>query len=179
MLAAVLVAAQFAVIVVWSWLRSRTAARAVCIGFAAIPTLLILSAVVVTSREHIITVCRNLAEAVELNDVPAIEQPLSRDFEASGLERSAFVEQVEHVLTRFSVHDTELKRFEVTFPSKDVGIATLNASCRVESAEMSYGWLPSRWRLTFGRVGGTWLVTNIESIPIPPLHIRDLKNVPR
>ena len=38
MLAAALAAVQFTLIAIWSWLRSRTAARAVCIGFAVIPT---------------------------------------------------------------------------------------------------------------------------------------------
>jgi len=179
MLAAALAAVQFTLIAIWSWLRSRTAARAVCIGFAAIPTLLILSAVVVTSRERIIMVCHDLAKAVEADDVSAIRRHLSADFEADGLERSAFVEHVEGVLARFSVHYPELKRFKVTFPDKGVGIATFNVSCRVESAEMSYGWLPSRWRLTFGRFGDAWLVTNIKPIPIPPLHIHHLKDVPR
>lgn len=179
LLGAVLVAVQFVLIAIWSWRRSRAAARAVQIGFVAMPTLLILSALVTTSRERIITVCRDLARAVEADDIRTIEGHLSGDFNVDGLDRPAFVEHVEQVLRRFGVYDPRLTRFDVTFPDKGTGVAIFNASCRIESVEMSYGWVPSRWRLTLARVGDAWLVTQIESIPIPPLHLRDLEDVPR
>ena len=178
-LAAVLVAVQLVLIAIWSRLRSRGAGRAVWIGFAAIPTLLILSAVVVTPRERIIIICHDLADAVEANNPAGIEAYLSGDFQAGGLDRLQFMDHAEATLERFSVYYPELRRFEVTFPRKDKTVATFNVFCRIESPEAMLGWLPTRWRLTFRYVGGAWKVTNIESIPIPPLHIDDLTDLPR
>ncbi len=185
LLAVVLVAVQFALIVVWSWLRSRAAARAVWIGFAAIPALLILSTVVETPRERIIQVCRELADAVETvtqrpaGDIGVIGQHLAGSFEANGLDRTEVLDRAKAVFERYTIHDPRLRNFEVTLPQQDMGTATFNASCRVESQEGYYGYLPTRWRLRFRLLGDTWKVTRAEPIPIPPLNLRGLDEVLR
>jgi hypothetical protein len=175
MLAVAWVAAQFVLIAIWSWRRSRLWARTVWVGFVALPVLFTLSLVVVTPRERIIAACEHLAASVEAGDVSAIDQMLADDFEVEGLDRDAFIERVEQTLTRYRVRDISLRQFGVTFPRKDVGVVEFHATAHVRSPELVHDWLASRWRLTFRRNGDTWRLTGIKSVPAPPLNLGELR----
>jgi hypothetical protein len=179
LLATVLVTVQFILIAIWSWLRTRGAARGVWIGFGAIPILLILSVVVVTPRERIVAICRELAEATESKAIGVIGHYLSRDFEAGRLDRESFLARAEATLQRYSVHYPELRRFTITFPREGVGVAEFSASGQIESPESMYGWLTTRWRLTFRRQGDDWRVERVETIPVPPLNVGRLEDLLR
>ena len=120
LLLVVLVAVQFGLIIVWSWRRSRLSARAVWTGFVAMPTLIALSLLVVTPRERVIGLCRDLASMVDAGDVAGIARHLAEDFDAAQMDRDAFLESVERSLTHYHVDDARLRRFEVEFSAEGV-----------------------------------------------------------
>ena len=140
------------------------------------PLLLILSIVVVTSREQIIELCEDLARHVDKGDVAAVGARLAADFEAGQLDRDEFVDRLERTLIRHRVDDPELRGFVVTFPAKNVGVAEFRASASVRSPELIYDRFTSRWRATCRRSGGEWKITKLESLPTPPLNIGDVRH---
>ena len=70
--------------------------------------------------------------------------------------------------------DEGLRAFNVEFPQPSQAVAVFRANCLVRAARM-YGQVPSRWRLTFRKQGDDWLITNIQSLPVPPLNVADLR----
>lgn len=176
LLLALLVPIQFGLICIWSWRRSLLWARFVWIGFAAIPTLLLLSVVVVTPRERIIRLCCNLAAVVEAGDVAAIGKHLADDFEAAGFDRPEFLDRVEQSLTRYRVNNASLRGFDVAFPREGEGVAVFNAVCSVRSADAYFDRLASRWRVTFRGRSRSWRVMKVEALPTPLSPIRDLRD---
>ena len=172
----VLVICQFALISLWSWRRTTACARAVWIGFALVPLLLVVCHLVMTQRERVIVLCNALAEDVDDGDVPAIGRRLTSDFSAADLDREAFLARLIQALTRRQVDRPRLRGFEIAFPAPGQAIATFDASCEVRSAEAFAGRLPSRWRLTCRERAGEWLVAEIEALPAPLSPIRDLRD---
>lgn len=158
----------------WSWRRSPAAAKAVWIGFVCIPVLLILSSVVKTRRERIIEAVVDMARCVETEDVFGIERRLAPDFEAGPYDRAAFVARLEAAFQRANIYSPTVRGFEIEFPREDRALAVFQSGCRIEASVASLGWLPLRWRLTFERRQDDWLVNKIETVPVPPLHVRDI-----
>ena len=171
-----LVAVQFGFIAVWSWRRTRLWTRTVWIGFATMPVLLLLSIIVVTPREEVIGICRDLAAAVELGDPGAIGKHLAEDFEAAEFSRFEFLDRVEQSLTRYDVDQARLRNFEVSFPRRNEAVAVFNAACRVRCVDAFFDRLASRWRLTFRDDGRTWRVTKVEALPTALSPIRDVRD---
>ncbi len=158
----------------WWRRRGRRAARAVWVGLVAIPALMTISIVVVTPRERVIAICRELAGYVDDGDVLGIAGHVAGDFEANGFDRAALLEGVERALARVRVDSPRLRRFEVTFPDQGTGLATFNVTCRVRSVDFQHDLLASRWRITFHGRGAVWRVASIESLPVSPLNFRRL-----
>lgn len=176
LLIAVLVPIEFMFIAIWYWRRSPRSRTVAWVGFAAIPLLVLLSILVVTSREWIIQLCGELALAVEAVDIPTIDRHLADDFALEGYDRDELLNRLEGTLRRFRVSDVALHSFEVTVSTKNRAEARFGATCRIRSSEQMYEWLPSRWHLTFQRAHDVWHVTNVESLPTPPLQIRHLRD---
>ena len=175
LLAALLVAFQFLLIVIWSRRRSRLWARIVWAGFVAIPSLLVLSKLVVTPTEQIVDLCRTLARLVDEGEVDAIGRHLADEFEAAKLDRTAFLERVADGLTRYRIDNPRLRAFEVEFPRDAEGVAVFNAVCRVRSADTMLQ-VPSRWRVAFRLFAGKWRVTGLEALPTPLSPVRNLRD---
>ena len=172
----VLVVIQSVLIAVWWWRRGRAWARIVWIGLGGIPALLLVSTLVVTPRERIAALCRDLAALVDEGDVAAIGRHLASDFEADGLDRSEFLDRAEHTLTRYHVDDARLGSIDVVFPRPKEGVAVFDAVCRIHSVDAYFDRLTSRWRVTYRRGGQLWLVTKIEPLPTPLSPIRDVRD---
>lgn len=176
LLGILLVAFQFMLIVIWSWGRRQAWARAVWIGFCVMPTLVLISVFVVTPRERLIGLCRELAAMVEDSDVTGIGEHLSDGFDAAGMDRWEFIERVEHTLTWYQVDNARLRRFEVVFPDDHEAVVVFDVVCGVRSAEACIDRLPSRWRITFRGDDRLWEVTGIKALPTPLSPIRDMRD---
>ena len=172
-------AVELAIVAVWRRRRTRGWTRMVVAGLLAMPLLILISIGVVTPGERIITICRELAHAVEQADVVAIDRRLDDDFQAVDLNRGAFLDRVERTLTRFHVQDTHLYRFSATFSQPEMGVVEFNASCFIDASDLTHQRLLSRWRLTFRQTGRVWRVTSIEAVPTPLSPIRNLRDVLR
>ena len=171
LLAVAWVVAEFILIVVWSWRRSRRAAYCVYGGFAAAPLLFIASVLIVTPREQLIQLCMELSGYVDDGNVAAIERHLASDFEAGRLDRNGFIKRLEQSLSRYRVDDPRLRRFQVSFPEAHRGTVVFQASARVRSPDLVYDWIVSRWRLHCRRTADRWQVIKLESLPTPPLNM--------
>lgn len=171
-----LVAVQFGLIATWSRRRTHRWTRAVWSSFAAMPALLLLSALVVTPRERVIGLCRGLAAMVEAGDVATIGQHLAGDFEAAGFSRLGFLDRIEQSLARYDVNEARLRSFQVTFPRRNEAVAVFNATCRVRSVDAFFDRLASRWRLTLRDDGRLWRVTRVEALPTALSPIRDVRD---
>ena len=179
LLLVLLAALQFVLIAIWSRWRTRPCGRAVWIGFAAMPSLLTLSAVVVTPRERVIDLCRELASLVDLGDVDAVALLLSEDFAAGELDREAFLRRAKEKLTRFDVDDPRLRGFEVTFAEPGHAVVVFNAVCRVRSPDAYINQFPSRWRMSLSSGGRAWKVTKLEALPTPFSPVRHMRELLR
>jgi ketosteroid isomerase-like protein len=168
------IAVQFALICLWSWRRSGATRRAAVVGFVALPALLGLSYAVVTPAEQIMSQCHAVARSVDDGDMGVISRTVAPEFKAAGLDRDAFLARVEQTLTRVRVDHPRLSGITVDV-SGDTAIATLTVVCRVRSHELTLDSLATRWRVAFRRHDGTWLITSIESVPVPPLNIRRME----
>ena len=146
--------------------------------------MLLATHLIITPRERIITICRDLANAVESADLSAIGRHLAADFEAADLDRSEFLERVERTLTRFDVIEPHLRKLDVVFPGDGVwhwsatgATVTFNVLCRIDSTEGYVDRLPSRWRLTLRKRRDRWEATKVETLPVPPLYARDVREL--
>lgn len=175
-LAGLLIAVETVFVVFWARHRTAAWAWAVWIVLAISPAALTLSELFETPRERVVAFCWELAHAIDEGELAPIAAHIAEDFQTDGLDRPAFVQRLEQTLTRFRVDHPRLRDFEVTFPTDRSAVAVLTATCLVRSIDAVFDHLPSRWRLTLRRDGDSWQVVGIESIPIPPLNVRDLRD---
>lgn len=176
LLLVLLVAMQFAVIAIWSRNRNRAWARVVWTGFALVVALPAFSLLVVTPRERVIGLCRELAVMVDAGDVEGIAHHLSDEFAAGGLDRVAFLDRVEERLSHYHVDYPTLRHFETAFPTSDEAVVVFDAACSVRSVDAFVDRLRSRWRLRLRKYGQQWRVTEIEALPTPLSPIRNMRD---
>ncbi len=174
-----LVAANFLLICLWSWRRSDVTRQAVWIGLAALPVLLIVSHLVVTSPERIVIFCESLADAVEEGDVPFVIRHLDTDFRLDEMDRDAISDRLTATLSRVRVTDIRLSAFDVTLSENQSATAVFRSTCHVRAEEVPYEWLPLAWKLTLRAQGDSWLIERIESVPVPPLNIKHWRQLMR
>ncbi|HNQ22174.1 MAG TPA: hypothetical protein PKK06_03685 [Phycisphaerae bacterium] len=159
----------------WARQATRRRARVVWMGLLVLPALLGLQMVVVTPREQVMSLCRQLARLVEEGNVRAIGAHLSSALDAEGMGRDELLAVMERTLTRYHVRQPRLFQFEVTFPEPGVGIARFGAACDAVSEEAYANRVQSRWQLELRRVGDKWEVTRIKVVETPLSPIRSLK----
>jgi len=176
LLLVLLIAIQFVLIAIWSRMRSRTWARTVWIGFALVVALPLLSALVVTSRERVIGLCRELADLIDRGNVSAIAPHLAESFHVEHLGKSEFLERAEQRLSHYRVDNQSLRHFETVFPNDSEAEVVFDATCTVRSADRFVSRLPSRWRVRMVEEDGRWRLTEVEVLPAPLSPIRDLRD---
>jgi len=156
------------------WMFSKEPAHGKAVGVAAsiVSALIAVNLVVVTPRERIVALCHRLGRLVDEGDVAAIGSRLAQGFAAAELDRQAFLNRAASTLTRTRVDHVRLHRLEVQVQDSNSATATFDARCNIRTAEGFSGRLPSRWRLQFVYRDDQWFVRGIESIPVPPLHLK-------
>jgi hypothetical protein len=132
------------------------------------------SVVVVTPGEEIIAACEDLARAVDDGNVAFIGSRLADAFQTEDVDRDTFLLRLQSALTRGRVDRPRLRRFEITFADPYHVVVALDATAQVRFAEGSAGRLPSRWRLAFRKSPDGWRLTSVQSVPVPPLNLRNL-----
>ena len=154
---------------------SGTSAHARPIAVLAIlaAALTVASLLVETPREHIAAICRDLARLVDDGDVNQIEGRLASDFEVSDMDREECMNRLSSALSRTRLDHVRIREIEIILEGDDRAVATFGANCNIRSVEGFSAALPSRWRLRFAKRGNQWLVQEAESIPIPPLNLRN------
>lgn len=168
------VVVQFVSVALWSWRRSKATKRLALGGLVALPLLLATSLAVETPREQVVNVCQFLGTAVEEADIAAVERLLTPEFEAGDLDGGAFIDRLAEKLSRFRVRALSLSRFVIRVDGIDRIVAEFSALCSVRSPDVVYDRIRSRWRLVFHRQGGEWRVAEIDSVPAPPLNLRNV-----
>ena len=153
---------QVVLLVVWSKTRTRAAGRLVWVGIGLLPMVLVIQKLVTTPREQIIQRCQEMALHVENGDASAIGSCVACEFMAEGLDANAFLERVEHALTRYSVENARLSRFAVTFNAAGEGLADFVASANVRGGEQFLNRVTARFAVTFRRLGDSWMVVRVE-----------------
>ncbi len=170
---------QFAVIALWSHRRQRWCTRLVWLGFAALPALLVLQHLVVTPREQIITLCRDLAGFVEEGDLKAIRARLSRDLDAEGMTRDELITLAEWTLSRYHVTDARLSDIEISFAADGTGTAQFKATCGLVTEEAHLERMRTAWCLRLRRTATGWEVIRIEMIKTPFSPLNSLHQLTR
>ena len=173
-LATICIGGEFLLLWVWSRRRTRLAAQAMWMGAVAAIVLPGLSLAVVTPREQIIQTCRELGKAVDEGDMEVISARFSPSFSTDGWDRDELVRRAIRALTRVRVDQVRLRHFEIDFLDKQQATATFDATCNVRTTDGFAGTLPSRWELSFRKVGTQWVVSALKSIPVPPFQITRL-----
>lgn len=170
---------QFILVALWSHRRRRWCARLVWLGFAALPALLILQHLVVTPREQIITLCRELAGFVEEKDLKAIRTRLSPDLDAEGMTRDELIGLAEWTLSRYHVTDARLSDFEISFAANGIGRVQFKATCGLGAEEESLERMRTAWRLRLRRTATGWEVIQIEMMETPFSPLSSLHQLTR
>lgn len=170
------VAIQFLLVCIWSWSRRPAAARMVWFGFAAIPVLLVISKLVVTSREQIAGVCDEIANRVELADVDGVGRYLDANLSAADFDREQLLHELERVLRTYRVSNATISGLELV-AVQPAHVVEFAASCDLASRDGDLGRLPTRWRVTFRRAPDRWTITSIETLPVPPLNAKNLRQL--
>lgn len=156
----------------WANRRDRRSVRGLLVAVGVAVALPTLSVSVVTQREEVILACQAMALAVDDGDMGAIGEFLDESCVVGGLDRRGFLERLENVLTRFRVDQPRLRGFEVVVSSTSRAMAEFTTWAQIRSAEGMWDRVPTKWRVSLRCARETWRVTGIESIPIPPLHLR-------
>ena len=175
LLGGALIALQFVLIAIWSWRRTPRAGLAVRVGFVVVPALLALSYFVQTPREKIESICKQLVDAVEREDVFAFERHLAPSFQIGNVHRSDVESYLERLFARVDVSHSILHAYEFDIRGDHATVEFL-AKTDVVYDEWHQRWLPSKWRLRCRKHTDGWMVTALDSIPVPPLHMRDLQD---
>lgn len=146
----------------------------VWIGLAALPLLMTLSTLVVTTREQVVAACHDLAHHVEHRERDRISAMLSDDFRAADLDRDAFVERTDAALSRFAIKQLRLKRFAFSAEADGRSTVAFSATCQVRTTDAFFDRVPSRWELGFKRGTDGWKVSSIRALPAPFSPVRRL-----
>jgi len=174
-----LVGTQFLLICLWSWRRSDITRRVVWMGFAVMPALLIASHLIETTRERVMAFCERLARAVEEGDSPFIMRHFDAGFRFDEMDRDQVAPRLTGTLKRVRISDVTLRSFEVNIGGDGTATTEFRSTCRVHSEELSHDWAPLAWRLHLRPDGDTWTISRVESIPVPPLNLRDWRHLLR
>lgn len=166
---------QIVIATFWWSSRSRASLNAFWISITSIVLLEILSFLVVTPREQIQRLCVDLVNLIQQKDSDGFTDYIDDSFEASGYDRDRFVDRVKPAIERYSLNDIRLQRLEVQLPEENKGVAEFDVDCVIQTAEMPYRPILSRWRLTLIRKNDQWKIVHIKALPRPLSPIRSLR----
>ncbi len=145
------------------------------LGITTIITISLAAAswAIVTPQERIIAICRDLARFVDEGNVTEIGRRLALDFTTNGMNREEFLDRLDAALTRSHLDQVWLRNINVEMENDARAVVSIGVTCNVRTPEGFVASLPSRWRLRFSKPGEQWLLKEVESIPIPPLHLKN------
>jgi hypothetical protein len=169
---------EFALLWIWARYRTRGARRAAWAGLVIGGLLLLMQTWVVTDREHLIRICREMATAVEEGDVDGVGRHVAKEFASGALNRGDLLDGLGRLLERLRIEEPWLWDFEVEVSRPD-GSVSFHALCRIVTADLIEGGQKSRWRLAFRRVGDQWRVVDITPIPTTTFRFRSLDEILR
>ncbi len=129
------------------------------------PLLLLLSVAIVTDRERIAAVCREMAVAVGSSKIDQVGQHISRSFQTASrngmLDRDDFLDVVRSALKRWDVEEERLSDFEIETRG-DRATVSFRATCRLVGPELMLPRHVSVWDLEFSREGSGWKVVDVQ-----------------
>ncbi|MFH0980090.1 MAG: hypothetical protein V2A79_00940 [Planctomycetota bacterium] len=173
-LLALLFLVEFVLLWIWARWRTRRSRRLALGGLVAGGLLLALQPLVVTDRERIIAVCKEMAYAIEDRQIDRVGRHIASEFEVGSIDREALLGSLTRVLARVHVEKPRLSGFRVSVAGLEAR-ATFQARCRVANSEFVQEGMLSGWELTFRKVDNRWQVIAIKPLPTPmfPHHSLD------
>ena len=168
-LGALLFLANYGLLVYW---RRSGRARPLLAGLGAAVVLLVVQKVVVTQRERASAILSAIEQDVLDSRVEALAQSLSADFSAVTKNREEFIEYARGGLQ--TVHVSNLSRAALRIEESKAGSFVVHASysALVEVASGARAPVRSRWRITFVRRDGRWLIGRIELPEVDHMNVR-------
>ena len=167
-------------VLLWAWARWRTrrTRQLASGGFVAACLLLAAQSLVLTDREKIITVCKEMACAIEEGDVDGVGEHIAQEFVVGSIDRETLLAALRRILAQVRVEDPRLRRFEVTVGGGR-GHADFHARCRLVTPDAVESALLTGWRLTFEHIDDRWQVVEIAPVPTAMFPYRTLVDVLR
>jgi hypothetical protein len=158
----VVVVTVIALGIVWSQRQTPGMRRAFVASIVVGLLLLLVNRLVETDREAIERMVRQLAVAVESNDMASVAAHLDDAYAAEGFSKDEIVPLIEITLKRVDVSQARLSRFEFDVNGDQASIE-FDAFCRLRSNNFEQPVL-SRWALDVARVDDGWRVTAIQPL---------------
>ena len=169
--------AEVALLLIWRRWQTPSARQAARMGLIVFPMMIVVQSLVTTDRERIVSVCRQLASAVEDADADRLADYLSSDIiavsaQGSALNKTALLDRLSDLLNKYHIEELRLRDIEVEFDELTVQVR-FRAVCRVVAQSSIYPRVVTSWLLRLELVDQDWRVSHIQQIrsPIPGLDL--------
>ena len=162
---------------VWHQRGTRAALRNWVIGIVVGVVLLVIQKLVVTDREAVDAVLRELVRAVDERDPAPIVARIDERYLADGLTRAEVVPLIEAMLAGTEVEQPIVRGLEITV-AYDTAFVQFSVVCRVRSR----GFVQptrSNWKLDFVRRGEAWKVQAIQPMTINGQDVSSIRELAR
>ena len=167
----ILVGLEIVLLHFWSRRRTPLTGWTAVGGLIAIPLLVAVQILVVTDRERIIRICRELAKATAQADTTALGRHIAANFAINSPGRvsnkAGLLDEFERILSKWDVEEERLSAFDVAVDGHTAR-ATFHATCRLISNDLMIPRHVSKWKLEFAKLDTVWLVTHIRPSSTPP-----------
>lgn len=160
----------FWLLVLW---RRGGSARPLLIGLLLAIVLLGVQQVVDTPRERAARILAAIERDVIAGRTAALAASLADTFVAAGMDRSRFVEYAREQLQRVRIEWVRRGELVIEPLARDRFLASVGYQAGVIVRDADAGFVPSRWRITFGRTSDGWKITTIDPPTIAGQQFRD------
>jgi hypothetical protein len=160
-LMATIIMVEAALATVWWFRPGRVESWVVVGGLVVGAVLLVVQHVVVTDREQIEQILRDLALAVDCEEVDTVLAAMDDRCDVDGMDKRQLAERLRSAFEHSDIDEVKILESDVTVEG-DTAKVFIRVHCRVRSPEVPYDYHLSAWDLRFVRRGNRWLISQVK-----------------
>ena len=165
----------FGLLVYW---RRGGSPRPLLIGLAITAVLLGVQAVIETPREVATRMLIRIERDVVAGRATALAAALAPQFRTEGMDRTAFIEFARQKIQQVRVRSVDRGECRIEERTGDRFVASVNYQTNVDVRDWGAAFVPSHWRITFGRTDAGWRIVTIDPPQVGGEQFRDWNITP-